>query len=172
MRNTRLALHRVLAEALLEAAVQAAVARLAVVADVAGLAFGALGRATPATVDVGFGEVPNAVLTRWWRRWDQAIEVFDHTVLRTFRRRIFDAIPESYLVRDGEWLDACPDHALMTPALELAGGRHRMIDETLLIYTSDRPDAEWRVDGARINHHMGWVLKRPPLQPLPPLEAT
>jgi glycosyltransferase involved in cell wall biosynthesis len=92
--------------------------------------------------------------------------------LRTFRRRIFDAIPESYFIHDGEWLTACPDHALMTPALELAGGRHRMIPETMLIYTSDRPDAEWRVDAEGIHRHYGWVIRQPALNPLQPLETT
>lgn len=100
---------------------------------------------------------------RQWARRNGT--VWNH--LRTMRRRIFDAIPVSYFVRDGVWLQTCPDHALMTPALELAGGRHRMIDDTLLLYTSDRPDAEWRVGGEPELRNYPWVMSRPPLRPLP-----
>lgn len=105
-----------------------------------------------------------------YRRWAlQNGTVWNH--LRTMRRRIFDGIPDDYFVRDGEWLQTCPDHALMTPGLELAGGRHLMIDETLLLYTSDRPDAEWRVGGEGIRENYPWVMARPALRPLPPMEA-
>lgn len=100
---------------------------------------------------------------RQWARRNGT--VWNH--LRTMRRRIFDAIPVSYFVRDGDWLQTCPDHALMTPALELAGGRHRMIDDTLLLYTSDRPDAEWRVGSEVELRNYPWVMSRPPLRPLP-----
>lgn len=89
--------------------------------------------------------------------------------LRTMRRRIFDAIPEPYMKMDGQWLDGGADYALMTPGLELAGGRHFMFDEVLVLYTSDRPDAEWRSKSEGIAKGRRYTAKRPPLAPLLPL---
>lgn len=92
--------------------------------------------------------------------------------LRTFRRRIFDAIPESHLKRHGQWLEGGADFAMMNAGLELAGGRHRYIPDVLVHYTSNRPDAEWRVQtpGIRMTHR--WIRSRRPLRPLPPMEAA
>lgn len=106
-----------------------------------------------------------------YRKWYAANgTAWNH--LRTFRRRIFDAIPDSYMRVNGQWLEGGADYALMTPALELAGGRHRFIPETLALYTSDRPDAEWRTVSEGINFTHRYVRRRPPLAPLPPMEAT
>jgi len=90
--------------------------------------------------------------------------------LRTFRRRIFDAIPETNFKIRGEWLDGGADFAMMTPGLELAGGRHYMFDEVLVLYTSDRPDAEWRTLSAGITAGRKHTNTRPPLAPIPPLK--
>lgn len=104
-----------------------------------------------------------------YRRWLRANKTpWNH--LRTMRRRIFDAIPDSYMKIDGQWLDGGADFALMTPGLELAGGRHHMFDEVLVLYTSDRPDAEWRSLSEGIARGRKYTNTRPPLNPLRPLK--
>lgn len=104
-----------------------------------------------------------------YRRWVRANGTcWNH--LRTMRRRIFDAIPDSYMKIDGEWLDGGADFALMTPGLELAGGRHHMFDEVLVKYTSDRPDAEWRSLSEGIARGRKYTNTRPPLRSIPPLK--
>lgn len=90
--------------------------------------------------------------------------------LRTMRRRVFDAIPDSHFVRDGRWLMSCADHALFVPALELAGGRHVMLEDKLLLYTSDRDTAEWRTRAQEVRRNSQWILSLPPLAPLPPVQ--
>lgn len=89
---------------------------------------------------------------------------------RCYRRRIFDEIPDSHYIKDGEWLQAGGDHATMTAALELAGGRHAMLSEVLISYTSDRPEAEWRTRADEVQRNCEWVYSRPPLKPLPAME--
>lgn len=104
-----------------------------------------------------------------YRRWLRANKTpWNH--LRTFRRRIFDAIPDSYMKMRGQWLDGGADYALMTPALELAGGRHFMFDEVLVLYTSDRPDAEWRSKSEGIAKGHRYTASRRSLKPIPPLK--
>lgn len=90
--------------------------------------------------------------------------------LRTMRRRIFDAIPESSMKMNGKWLDGGADYAVMTPGLELAGGRHFMFSEVLVLYTSDRPDAEWRSKSEGIAQGRRYTARRAPLNPLRPLK--
>lgn len=91
--------------------------------------------------------------------------------LRTFRRRIFDAIPESHMKAQGRWLEGGADFAMMNPALELAGGRHRFIEDVLVIYTSDRLDAEWRSQTPGIKFTHRYIRRQRPLMPLPPMEV-
>lgn len=104
-----------------------------------------------------------------YRRWVRANGTcWNH--LRTMRRRIFDAIPDNYMKINGQWLDGGADFALMTPGLELAGGRHHMFDEVLVVYTSDRPDAEWRSLSEGIARGRKYTNTRPPLRSIPPLK--
>ncbi len=111
---------------------------------------------------------PEVCADTTYRRWAQRNGTcWNH--LRTFRRRIFDAIPDSYMKMRGQWLDGGADYALMTPALELAGGRHFMFDEVLVLYTSDRPDAEWRSKSEGIAKGRRYTASRRALKPIPPL---
>lgn len=45
-------------------------------------------------------------------------EVWPH--LRSFRKRLFDAVPDSYFQLDGAWIEECTDYATMVPMVELA----------------------------------------------------
>jgi glycosyltransferase involved in cell wall biosynthesis len=69
---------------------------------------------------------------------------FNH--LRTFKFRLFRHMdPEVDFKIDGEWMRTSSDTATMIPGLELAGPKgHRYIRDVLYLYTSDRPESEWR----------------------------
>jgi glycosyltransferase involved in cell wall biosynthesis len=88
--------------------------------------------------------------------------------LRTISGRIFLALTEDDMKDgDGNWYATAPDGAFMFPALELAGGRHEFIRETLYLYNSANPNSEWRVDPKQINRDHDHQLRvRRPKRPL------
>lgn len=45
-------------------------------------------------------------------------EVWPH--LRSFQKRLFDAVPESYFKIDDRWIEECTDYATMVPIVELS----------------------------------------------------
>lgn len=45
-------------------------------------------------------------------------DVWPH--LRSFRKRLFDAVPENYFKIDGRWIEECTDYATMVPIVELS----------------------------------------------------
>jgi hypothetical protein len=53
--------------------------------------------------------------------------------LRSFKKYLFDAIPESYLRIDGEWIPSAEDWAFMIPMVELAE-RPVYIEKKLYFY--------------------------------------
>ena len=74
---------------------------------------------------------------RWWDS-----NVWQH--LRTFRKRLFDAINAEDLQIDGQWIDPATDWAFMIPIIEMASSP-RYIPETLYLYEPAVPkDAENR----------------------------
>lgn len=112
-------------------------------------------------------EIPPDVLRRvgGYRRWQRGHQTaWNH--LRTMRRFVFDAIPGSHFMLKGEWLPAGADYAIMTPAIELAGHHSRFIPETMVLYTSDRPDAEWRTLSDEIAAGRRYTASHKPLRPL------
>lgn len=103
-----------------------------------------------------------------YRKWVRANSGVPWNHLRTMRRRIFDAIPKQRMKREGRWLEGAADYALMDPAFELAGGRHFMFDEVLVLYTSDRPDAEWRSKSEVLKADRRYLSRQRPLRPMKP----
>ncbi len=75
---------------------------------------------------------------RWWDS-----NVWQH--LRTFRKRLFDAIAVEDLRIDGEWIDPAADWAFMVPIVEMAASP-RHIAEPLYLYEPAAPKDE---DGRR-----------------------
>ena len=71
------------------------------------------------------------------RSWDS--NVWQH--LRTFRKRLFDAIDVDDLKMDGEWIDMAADWAFMVPIVEMAA-RPRHITEPLYLYEPAVPKNE------------------------------
>ena len=71
------------------------------------------------------------------RRWDS--NVWQH--LRTFRKRLFDAIDVEDLKIDGEWIELAADWAFMVPIVEMAASP-RHITEPLYLYDPADPKNE------------------------------
>lgn len=86
---------------------------------------------------------------------------FNH--LRTFKYELFAQLDDSDFTDDaGVWFTNTPDTVLMLPCLELARGAVAFVPETLLIYTSNLPSAEWRNIPRKIDHVNLTVLQRAP----------
>lgn len=82
--------------------------------------------------------------------------------LRTYRYGLYRRIdPEVYFKRDGEWLRASVDTAVMLTCLELAGDRHKVIGEKLLGYNSENPLSYWRIKPTEVHDADAYVLSRP-----------
>jgi glycosyltransferase involved in cell wall biosynthesis len=64
-------------------------------------------------------------------------ELFNAAPLRTFRRRLYDAIEATDLLdREGNWLETCTDVALMYPLMDQCGSHEVIfIDEPIYRYT-------------------------------------
>jgi glycosyltransferase involved in cell wall biosynthesis len=91
---------------------------------------------------------------------------FNH--LRTFRYRVFNALDESDFLDDkGRWFTTVPDSALMIPCLELAGARHKCLQEELLVYNSENNQSEWRIRPRLIDADNDCILRKPVKAPLP-----
>ena len=86
------------------------------------------------------------------RRWDS--NVWQH--LRTFRKRLFDAIDVADLKLDGEWIDQATDWAFMVPIIEMAKSP-RYIPEPLYRYepASPKNDAGRRARDRVISRILG-----------------
>ena len=78
--------------------------------------------------------LPNFDRPRWWDS-----NVWQH--LRTFRKRLFDAINVEDLKWGGEWIDLAADWAFMAPIIEMASSP-RHIAEPLYLYEPAAPKDE------------------------------
>lgn len=90
---------------------------------------------------------------------------FNH--LRTMKGEVFNSIPDDQFRYDGaphRWYTIGTDYVFMIPALERAGGRYKCLQETLLLYNHDNPNADFRVNPA--NDGVANLLNRKPLEPL------
>ena len=86
---------------------------------------------------------------------------FAHNHLRTFRAELFYAMDESDFRDDqGAWLQTAADAALMFPALELARGSVKFVDEVMLTYHSSNPLSDWRRDPRQIDADHTTILGR------------
>lgn len=90
---------------------------------------------------------------------------FNH--LRTMKGKLFNNIPLWHFKRDsGEWFTAGTDYLFMLAGLELAGGRHKCIEEVLLLYNNANPLADYLTHPADTSSNVMEALTRPPLSPL------
>ena len=89
---------------------------------------------------------------RWWDS-----NVWQH--LRTFKKRLFDAITAEDLKLDGEWIDLATDWAFMVPIVEMASSP-RHIPDPLYLYEPAAPkDTESRGERDAV---IARILKKPP----------
>lgn len=66
---------------------------------------------------------------------------FNH--LRTVKWKVLKEIPESYYKwEDGTWMFCGSDYAVMAGCLEIAGGKYKCIEETLMIYNAQQPSPD------------------------------
>jgi hypothetical protein len=91
---------------------------------------------------------------------------FNH--LRTMSGRVARAItPEMLSWRDTEeWYEHGADYGYMINGLELAGGRHKMLDEVLCLYNNANPKADWLSHPVETNHCVADLLRHKPCEPL------
>lgn len=94
---------------------------------------------------------------------------FNH--LRTMSGRVFNNIPaDQFQWQDGpkagEWYAAGTDYIFMVAGLELSGGRHKLIPETLLLYNHANPHADYLDHPAEADACIQNYLRRPQLAPL------
>ena len=71
------------------------------------------------------------------RRWDS--NVWQH--LRTFKKRLFDALDMEDLKIDGQWIDLATDWAFMVPIVEMASSP-RHITQPLYLYEPAAPKSD------------------------------
>jgi glycosyltransferase involved in cell wall biosynthesis len=94
---------------------------------------------------------------------------FNH--LRTMKGKIVNAIPQNqFLFRGtenaGQWYTTAGDYIFMACALELAGGRYKVIEEVLLLYNHDNPYADYLMNSVASFATTNDYLYRPALTPL------
>lgn len=95
---------------------------------------------------------------------------FNH--LRTMKGRVVNAIPRDQFFfsggpNAGEWYTTAGDYIFMACALELAGGRYKMIPDVLLLYNHANPYADYLMNSVASFATTNDFLNRPPLTPLP-----
>lgn len=87
---------------------------------------------------------------------------FNH--LRTIKGKIWRAIPEDRFKRpNGEWYESGTDYVVMVPALELADGRYKCIEEVLLLYNNANPLADYLTHPSGTSGNIKDALERPAL---------
>lgn len=119
------------------------------------LTYGSYRAEPPSRTDPGCRAYPPQIIRRGAYRHYAALGrgiCFNH--LRTFRYRLFrHMVPEvDFMDADGNWMRTSSDTATMIPGLELAGPKgHSYIRDVLYVYTSDRPESEWRRWNQRVS---------------------
>jgi glycosyltransferase involved in cell wall biosynthesis len=82
--------------------------------------------------------------------------------LRSFKADLFlQMTDEDWQDDNGQWFQTCTDTAMMFPALELANGKVKFLDEVLYVYRPDHELSDWRRFGKEIDRNNGIILNRP-----------
>jgi hypothetical protein len=110
----------------------------------------------------------HVVHSNTYRNWIRANgQTFNH--LRTMKGRIFNNIPVDNFKWPGtnEWYRNGTDYLFTVPALELAGGRYKCIEEVLMIYNEGNPLSNVHLDWRETVRCVTNYLQRPAYTPLP-----
>lgn len=73
---------------------------------------------------------------------------FSH--LRTFYAGLFQQIKKQDLMQGGDFFPTAYDVAIMTPMLEMCGGRFRFIDRPLYVYNNENPICDYKVESSTV----------------------
>src|ERR1700722_19552957 len=94
--------------------------------------------------------------------------------LRTYYAGLFKQIPVGYFIRQGAFLRAGCDLAIMFGLLELSGGRVAFIEDLLYIYNTANVNSDCRTRMVEQLRNDYWVRSRQPLRALQtlPTDAT
>lgn len=94
-------------------------------------------------------------------------QTYNH--LRTMKGRVFKNIPLNQFKWPGtdNWYRHGTDYVFTVPALELAGWRHRCLDEVLMIYNEGNPLSNVHTMWEETHRCTQNFLNRTPLEPLP-----
>ena len=93
------------------------------------------------------------------------IELFNATHLRTFRRRLYDAVSVSDLLdHEGKWLETCTDVALMYPLIDQCrSDQVEFIDEPIYRYTRKHSSGTLaRFGKPHKVERLNWLKSKPP----------
>ena len=90
------------------------------------------------------------------------------THLRTFKRALFDKIPEAALTLDGQWPEMSGDVAVGLACIELAGQRAFFVPEVLYVYSTGLPTNDHEKNpGKQVAIRDAYMAK----EPLPLLDS-
>lgn len=88
--------------------------------------------------------------------------------LRTVKWKVLKAIPDSYFhFDDGSWIVTPADLIVMMGALELAGGRYKCIEETMVLYNAVQPHPDNMHHPGENVRGSNYTFSLQPLQRLP-----
>ena len=93
---------------------------------------------------------------RWWDS-----NVWQH--LRTFRKRLFDAVDVKDFKLNGEWIDLAADWAYMVPIIEMASSPRQIVEELYLYEPATPKNAYGRRERDTV---ISRILARPPYSKL------
>lgn len=97
---------------------------------------------------------------------------FNH--LRTVTAGLFARLDPAtdFTFDDGSWFTVCCDTAVMLPCLEMAAGRHLLVEDVLYVYTRDNPRSDCRVHTAEIERTHARIFSMAPKPPLLPIRPA
>lgn len=82
--------------------------------------------------------------------------------LRTVKYELFSQLTEvDFKDQYGQWLKSAVDSAVMFPCLELSRGAFKFLPETLVLYNSENPLSDWRLQPNQCDQDHVWILTRP-----------
>lgn len=110
---------------------------------------------------------PNVVAEGSYRKYTQTHGTrYNH--LRTAKWKVLKEIPQSYFMfSPEEWIFSPTDLIVMMGCLELAGGRYKCIQETLLLYNAEQPHPDHTRNPDRNVRGSDHTFTLPPLERLP-----
>lgn len=110
---------------------------------------------------------PQRVVAEGSYRKSTQLEGTRYNHLRTAKWKLLKHLPESYFRwPDGTWMFTAADLIVMMGCLELAGGRYKCIEETLVLYNAEQPHPDNVRTPAETVRCSDYTFSLPPLKRL------